>query len=370
MKILEFFGEPLSFGGQESFIINMYDNFVKNENYTFLTPFNNNNYYLKTKLRNNDRCISQNYKFESRLRKFYILKTGLRCINSQYDVIHIHSGSVFTLLLIAAVAKRRGVKKIIVHSHATGYSTITHKIIKTISDKLLSKYVDYYLACSKEAGEYKFPASVISNHNKFEIIMNGINVEKYIFSETYRKAKRAELKLKDEFVICHVGRYSPEKNHIFIIQVLEEYLKLDKNVVLLLIGGEGSSSQEIENIINEKGLSSNIIMLKERTDINELLSAADIFIFPSLFEGLGISAIEAQASGLITICSDNVPDQTNVSHMFHHLPLEDGAQKWAEYIFKNRDYSRDNVKQEIIDHGFSAQICAKRLEEIYLESSG
>lgn len=365
MKVLEFFGEPLSYGGQEAFILNMYENFKKQAEYMFVTPFYANNKILINLIKKKkDKCIAYNFPFDSKLRKKYIVQVAKTIITNRFDVIHIHSGSIFTLLIVSYIARKRKVKKIIVHSHATGNKNFTHKIIKIVSDRCLNKYADYFLACSKDAGEFKFSKEIICSDH-FHIIKNGIDIEKYKFNIYNRQKIRKELKIEGKYVICNIGRYSPEKNHKFLIDVFNEYKKIDKNAILLLVGGKGISSKEVLKLIEIYQLSSQVIMLTDRSDINEILSAVDVFLFPSLFEGLGISAIEAQAAGLDTICSEYVPNDVAVSHLYHKLFLHDGARKWAEYINSLVTNQRSDVTKEILASGYSAVQCSEKLENLY-----
>lgn len=365
MKVLQFFGEPLSYGGQESFIINMYECFSIDVDYIFCTPFCCDNSKLRELIsERNDKLISYGYEFETKLRKNYIYKVAKNIIDCGFDVIHIHSGSVLTLLLVACIAKRKGINQVIVHSHATGYLSVSHQLIKKVSDLFMERYADIFLACSIEAGKFKFSNKIIQSE-KFHIIKNGIELEKYAYNKSFRLAKRKELSIDNQTLICHVGRFSPEKNHSFVLDVFNEYLKIDANSYLLLIGGNGPTEKHIRNKIIKLGLSDKVIILKNRSDVNEFLSAADIFIFPSLFEGLGISAIEAQAASLPTICAEQLPDELNVSSYYNALPLSDNPREWAQKTFSLKNTTRLNSLCDLKNHGYDVKDSAKILENIY-----
>lgn len=365
MKILEFFGEPLSYGGQESFIINMYTYFSEKNEYTFCTPFHVYNVELcELVKKKGDNIIAYNYKFDSSRRKGYIYNSASRMITDKYDIIHIHSGSVWTLLAVAYLAKKKGVGHVIVHSHATGYDSLSHKVIKLISNRFIGKYADLFMACSYEAGLFKFPMKIIESE-KFIRIMNGIQLNKYRFNINMRNEVRANLGLNDKFVICHVGRFSPEKNHIFIIDIFIEYLKKDSNALLLLIGADGKMEEIVKRKIRERGIGNKVIILKNRADVNRLLNAADVFVFPSLFEGLGISAIEAQAAGLPTICGNNLPKELNASNNYYSLKLEDNSKEWADTIYKLKNYKRIDCSEQLRKNGYDIEDCSKKLEKIY-----
>lgn len=369
MKILEFFGEPLSYGGQEAFIYNMYVHFQKNAEYTFLTPFfANNEELLNVISAKSDKIIACNHEFQSAFRKKYIIDSALEFINNEYDVIHIHSGSVFTLLIVASIAKKKGVHRVIVHSHATGHVDMKHKLIKWVSDNSLEKKADVFLACSIEAGVFKYSDDIIRS-KKFKIVKNGIDIDKFEFNKEYREKIRKELKIDNEKIICNIGRYSREKNQAFILDIAEEYMKVNKNMKVVFVGGNGTEERKLKEIVKQKNMEQNVIMLKERKDINQILSAADVFVFPSLFEGLGISAIEAQAAGLQTICSENVPNEVIVSHYYHKCLLSDGPKKWANYIMNLPETNRNGCKAEIEAKGYSAALCAKELEDIYFHEN-
>lgn len=364
MKIIEFFGEPLSYGGQESFILNMYGHFVDDNDYIFCTPFHADNAELKKMIeKKGDEICSFGYHFDSKLRKLYIYKTAKRIINEKYDVVHVHSGSILTLLMVAMISRKKKIKEVIVHSHATGYNTFSHKIVKRLSDILIENYATKFIACSKEAGKFKFPENVVKNN--LIIVKNGIDLRKFIYNKNIREKKRKEFEIEDKKVLCNVGRFSKEKNHIFIINVFVEYLKLEKNAFLLLIGGNGEEEIKIRHEIAEKGIDDKVLILKNRTDINEILSAVDVFIFPSQFEGLGISAIEAQASGLPTICACHLPDELNASSNYIEMDLQDTPQNWAYTIYENQNNERKNCYSELKKAGYEISDSARYLEKIY-----
>ncbi len=365
MKILQFFGEPLSYGGQESFILGAYKNFSMNNSYTFCTPFHANNKELLTLIKKrNDNIYVGNKKFESKLRKINIYRTAKIILSSDYDVIHIHSGSILTLLMVSYLAKKSGVKIIIVHSHATGYMTFSHKLIKYISDLFIERYVTYFVACSLDAGLYKYPKNVIKNH-KLVIIKNGIDLDKFSFDEVKRISKRNELGIDSKKVLCNVGRFSEEKNHEFIMEIFRKYLKMQDNAILLLVGGSGNTEDSIEKFIKRYQLEEKVIMLKNREDVNELLWASDVFIFPSKFEGLGIAAIEAQASGLPSLVASHLPKELNASRNYYGIDVECGAEKWARKILELKNDKREDCYVELKKSGYDINDTAETLENLY-----
>lgn len=345
----------------------MYKLFSKQNEYSFCTPFHTNNQQLKLLAKErNDNIYSYNHNFDSKFRKLYIYLTARNILNEKFDVIHIHSGSILTLLLVSKMASKKNIKKIIVHSHATGYNNFSHKFIKKISDKHIENYATNFLACSKEAGIFKFPKNII-NTKRFIVLKNGIDLDKYSFDQKLREKKRKELKLVDYKVLCNVGRFSKEKNHKFILDVFYEYVKLEPRACLLLIGGDGEEESNIITMIKNYHLEKKVMILKNRTDVNELLFASDVFIFPSLFEGLGISAIEAQASGLPTICASHLPRELNASSNYIGLDIKQGPKKWAKIIFDNQSLVRNDCISELKLSGYDLNDSATILEKIYKE---
>ena len=370
IKIIEFFGEPLNYGGQEAFIINLYSKIDANKyEFTFITPFECQNTKLKEMIKEkNDNLIVEDKEFETKLRKKHIISTAKKMLNNSYDVIHIHSGSVFTLYNVAKIAKKSGIKKVIVHSHATGENTFKYKLIKFISDLSIDKYVDYYFACSKEAGIWKFPKHII-NSKKFYIIKNGIDIDRFTFDSKIRNQYRKEYKIENKNVICTIGRYAKEKNPLFTLETFNNYLKLDKNGFLVMIGGGGELEEKIYRYIKDEKIEGNVMILKNRSDINNLLSMSDIYIMPSLWEGLGIAAIEAQAAGIPIICSENIPEDVNLTSLFHRKMLSDGAESWAQTIYKLVEKNeRKDEKNKIKKSGFDISASVLKVEEIYAQN--
>lgn len=372
LNVLEFFGEPLSYGGQEAFMINLYSSINKTHfNFTFVTPFECNNGKLVELVSQNssDKIIYENKKFDSRLRKKFIVDTAKKYLNNSFDVIHIHSGSTYNLLKVAKIAKKNGIKKVIVHSHATGKLTLKYKIIKLVSDFTIEKYVDYFFACSELAGKWKFPKKILENNEKYIIIKNGIDIKKFEYSEKIRNKYRKSFNINNSKVVINVGRFSEEKNHEYMLLIFDELLKLDDNFEMFFVGGNGGLLEIIEKQINEKNLNKKIHILLNRNDVNSLLSMSDVFILPSLWEGLPYTGIEAQANGIPCIFSSTVSDEVNISAAYNKLSINEEPKKWAEKIIVLSNTKRYNTKQSIIENGFDISNTCKLIEDIYNDTN-
>ena len=363
---MEFFGEPISYGGQEAFIINFYNSLESRDiNYTFCTPFNCDNEIVKDMIvERGDTVISYNKNFNSGFRKFHIVTAAKTILSkNDYDVVHIHSGSIYTLKNVAKIAKKYGAKKVIVHSHATGHKNLKYKIIKKLSDICIDKYVDEYFACSLAAGQWKFPEKII-NGNSFSIIKNGIITEKYSFSEQKRSKYRNNLGLTDCFTICQVGRFAHEKNHNFTLSVLQRLKEMNFNFRCVFVG-DGLLKQEIVEKVKALGLTQDVIFLEKRNDVAEIMMASDVCLFPSVFEGLGMTVIEAQATGLKTIISENVPDDVMLTDLVVKLPTYK-SDEWVEEIIRSKSVVNRAEYNALIENSeFNAKIIAEKLENIY-----
>ncbi|MBP3437207.1 MAG: glycosyltransferase [Clostridia bacterium] len=369
VRVLEFFGEPLSYGGQEAFILNMARNFEdKQLDYTFATPFGADNAALLSLIEQRDYgLIHLDYAFDTPLRKIYT-KRGLKKIleKHDFDVIHIHSGSLYTLLHAAKIAKKKGIKRVLVHSHAAGgSSSFKYRLIKADANRRIEKYVDGFLACSEVAAERKYPPAVIEK-KQFAVINNGIDGALYTFTEEKRQAMRDALGLSDKLAICHIGRFAPEKNHAFLIEVAKILAEKTRHFRLLLVG-EGEGKAEMEARSSSYGLSDVVSFLGRRDDVADILMASDVFVLPSLFEGLPVSAVEAQATGLPTLCADTVTPEVNFSDLFTFLPIESPA-LWAEAILqvKKPSFPRESYAASLKNAHFDAKESASLLEKIYL----
>lgn len=361
-RVLMMYGEPFVYGGQETFSINLYKNIIKinkNIKIDFYTPFKVLNKTLISMLKN-DKFFYDNKSFNKVLRKInftHSFKKFIKKHKNDYDIVHINSGSSYILSKGAKIAKKAGIKQVIVHSHASGVSSLKHKIINKIFEKNF-KYADDYLACSDDAATFRFPKCILEK-KMYRVVPNGIDLDKYKLDEQIRKKYRKELNINEnDILLGNVGRLSNEKNQLFILEILKKLLQEDINYKLLLIG-DGILKEKLKNYIQKYNLNSNVIMLEKRSDICNLLMAMDVFVFPSIYEGLGIALIEAEATGMPCICSKGIPKQAVIND--NCIIIEDyNEQKWIDEIKsvnlekkvnynKMKYYSIENTVQEIVE---------------------
>lgn len=283
-------------------------------------------------------------------------------MHPEYKILHSHVRSYASLYL--PIAKKNGVITII-HSHSTSNGRGIQALIKQIMQYPLRYQADYYMACSKEAGIWLFGNKVVNNNNFF-IIKNAIDSQKFVFDIKKRIEIRKEFHIKDDvFLIGSLGRIVPLKNTDFIVDVFWHVKKIMKNSKLLIVG-DGVLLDSIIKKVNQLGLKEDVVFTGARSDTERMYSAMDCYLFPSLWEGLGISLIEAQASGLKCICSENIPQAAIVTNLVKVINLKEGADVWAKFIVEDFVNSeRECVHKSIIDAGYDIEYNALFMEEFY-----
>lgn len=372
IKVLEFFGDPISYGGQEMFMINMYKNITnKHLHFTFGTPFYSNNKDLPNlTAQRGDKIISLGKKEHGPLRMHNIVNGAKKILKTSghYDVIHIHSGSVFTLYEVSKLAKKMHTKKVIVHSHLGGEMNLKYKIMKRISDKKITRYADVFLACSVVAAEWKFPKNVLEN-KKYTLIKNGVDIGSYTFDEEIREKIRGIYNIGPSFALIHVGRFAKEKNHDFFLKLLPLLKKEIPDFRFICIGS-GDEKRTFMKALEKENLINHFVFLENINNVNEYLFAADCFLLPSFHEGFPIALIEAEATGLPSIYSTLVTKEALLTSTCFRLPLSnlDQWEKQIVSIMKNRETDLKNRKSAAVllaNQGYDAKQSADTLQHIY-----
>ena len=366
IRVLQVFAEPLSFGGQESAMMNFY-RAINKENYQFdfFTPYYADNEAMISEINElGGKVYSCNKPFESKQRKKYFIEELKQFLKeNSYEIVHINSGSTFALAHGAKIAKELGVKKVIVHSHVAGVENLKHKIVTKLYENYFVKYPDYCIGCSELALKWKFSNKVI-NTGKTRVIYNGINTNNYRFDKQFRDQKRLELGLDDSFVLGSVGRLSMQKNPLFIINVFNELIKIKANAKLMMIG-DGELEDEVQTEISKYHLEDKVIRFKRRNDVNKLLSIMDAFVLPSLYEGFPMVLIEAQTAGLKCVCSDSITKESKASDNLVFISLEDSPKKWATELLNVKENNREKAPEIVKEYGFDIVTCSRELEDLY-----
>ena len=327
IRILHMIGS-LGIGGSQAFIMNIYRKIDRSRvQFDFIVDSQKNNYYIDEiedlggKVYYFPKFNGKNY---FKIRRFW--KEFLTA-HEEYRILHSHVRSYASIYL--PIAKEFGVKTII-HSHSTSNGSGMSAFVKYVLQLPLRFQADYYMACSNEAGEWLFGKRVCRSE-RFRVINNAIDVDDYTFCNKKRKVIRDEFGLNDEFVLGYLARVTEPKNPLFVIDVMSELLKIIPDAKLLFVG-DGELLSAVKERVSKFGINESVIFTGARTDVSCLLAAMDCYILPSIWEGLGISLVEAQATGLPCICSEGIQDEAIVTNLVERCSLSLGPKVWAQKI--------------------------------------
>ena len=278
-------------------------------------------------------------------------------IHSEFDILHVHTHHAFYTMGILVGAKLAGVSHIIIHSHNTSSSKPwLHKLFRPI----LNLFKIERFACSRQAALWLF-----GNKGKTALVVNnGIEAEDYVFSPEKRMHTRNVLNLlQSDFVIGHIGRFNFQKNHTFLIDIFNEIYRLEPTAKLVLVGS-GELEESIKEKVDNLSLKNNVLFLGVREDISELLSSFDVFLFPSLFEGLSVVLIEAQASGVQCLISDTNTKDVVITKSVEMLSLKSSPKEWAEKVlsYKGKSHCPDLTQIQVAGYDIRQtvnNICAE-----------
>lgn len=357
------------FGGVSNMILNYCRNFNKEKFICdFLSPETTSYYDFIEEINNqlNGHIYELGIKFKGPFKYLALYKSMNKFLKqNKYDIIHINSGLLMYNFIVAYVAKKHKIKRIIVHSHSSIAYRGIKKIIAGFIKKMLSKVSTDYLACSLEAAKSMFPAKII-NEKKYIILNNAIDVSKYKYNEIIRNEIRTKLNLNNKLVIGHIGRFVKVKNHKFLLEIFSEIMKIHKESSLVLVG-DGELIGEIRDYAQKLGVEENVVFLGNQLNTSDFYQAFDVFILPSFYEGLPVVSIEAQTSGLPCYLSNTISKECNLTNNVTFLSLNDSAKEWAIKIYNDyKTFKRKNKVEDIISGGFSIQQETKKLEEIYV----
>lgn len=286
--------------------------------------------------------------------------------NSQYKIVHAHMDKMSGFILRAA--KKAGVPTRIAHSHNTqSEGGIAAKVYKSYAGSKISKASTHYLACSKVAANWLFKSKASSS----TILKNGIELNKFAFSQAIRDHVRTDLRIEiNTLAIGHIGRFNHQKNHIFLIDIFNELLKTVPNAVLILVG-VGPLRSSIEEKVKGLNIENKVQFLGSRSDVEFLLQAFDLFVFPSLHEGLPVTLVEAQASGLPCIISDNISSEVDMDINLIKYASNTNMSEWIKKIQETRKLkiNRNINFKNLSDKGYDIQHSSQWTKEYYLAIS-
>lgn len=275
----------------------------------------------------------------------------------EYKIVHSHIDTMSYLPLLAA--KKAGVPIRIAHSHNTSLDKDFKYLLKQYFRFRINSVCTHRFACGEEAGKFLF------GNREFKVIPNAIDAEKFYFNKELRDRKRKELGLDGKFVMGHVGRLSYQKNHKFLIEIFNELLKKESESLLLLVG-VGEKEKELKIQVENLGIEDKVYFLGNRTDVNELYQAMDVFVMPSFFEGIPVVGVEAQFADLPCIFSDRVPKEVKFNFKTIFVKLNSSTKNWIEAIEENKKAVRDLEKSSLYNSKYNIKVSYGILEEVYL----
>lgn len=300
------------------------------------------------------RLVPWSRRYKAELRRFF--RT-----HPEYKIVHVHQDCLSSVAL--QCAKDCGIPVRIAHSHNSNQDKNIKYLFKRYYMRKIPETATELFACGKAAGDWMFGGKA------YQLLPNAIAAEKYIYEEEKAKKIKKELDLEKNIVIGHIGRFNPQKNHKFLIDIFEKCFEKNQKVRLMLIG-DGEGRKEIENKVKERGLQDNVIFMGVRKDVPELLQAMDVFVFPSLYEGLPVTMIEEQAAGVPAVISDRVSEECIITKDLVKVEgLEETPEQWAGEILKQVKISKRDRSEEIKKAKYDVETTAKWLEEYYLKKA-
>lgn len=373
IRILQVIG-LMNPGGIETMLLNLYKNIDREQvQFDFLAHYGEEGAYDKEikKLGGNIYQMPQIKSLEKQRTYYYKVFQYIKALNvffadhTEFKIIHGHMTN--TAMLYMYIAKKYGNKCCIAHSHLTQARPGMSGFVTDLLHKPVAKIADEYFACSDMAAHWIFSMEDIKRKG-VKILKNGIQTELYSYDAEKANNKKKELGLEGKFVIGNVARFKKEKNQTFLIDVFSVIYKREPNAVLIFVG-DGETCKDAKKKVTQLGLDDAVKFLGIRYDVPEIMLAMDVFVLPSLYEGLPVVGIEAQASGLPCIISLGVTKETDVTGLCEFIDLDSNIYEWVDAILKYKYFSKEkrvNTKYKIIKAGYDIKETAKYMQDFYL----
>lgn len=365
-------------GGIESFIMDCYRNIDRTQvQFDFLELHN------ERKLAYEDEILDlgghvYRVMYSERESLIQSRKELLKFYRQHEDIVGVHVHANFPYAMPLHLAKEAGIDLRILHSHNSGAAHMhdnsnpvqrAMRVMRSISVRhQIDNDPSHYFACSDVAAQYMFP------DKPFRWVKNGINVQRFAFSAVKRKRVRDTLGISDNTtVVGFCGRFRTQKNPLFLLQIFSDYVSIHADSILLLVG-TGEFRSQMEDSARRLGIARKICFLGERSDVHELYQAMDLFVLPSLYEGLPVVCIEAQCSGLPCLVSRQaVTEQARITDLMSYGSLQDSSEVWANTLYRmtvqQRQSDRSQYAQQVRRAGFEMQDVAAGLQQFYIDNS-
>lgn len=357
-------------GGIETMIMNLYRNIDRSKvQFDFLAHYGREAVYndeirsMGGRIYEMPALKDENHVYYWRLLSYIFALNKFFKEHPEYKIIHGHMTNTASIYM--PIAKKYGVTCRIAHSHSThGKAGLLGTVTDFLQEPIYKNATDWF-ACSKAAAYWFYPKADV-DAGKVTILANAVDAEKFRFSPVVRKRMRNELGVDGKVVVGCVARFRPEKNHAFLVDVLQELLKKEPNAVLMF-AGEGPTEDEVKQRVTNMGVKDRVLFLGMRTDIPDVLQAMDVFTLASLWEGLPVTGIEAQAAGLNCVVSDGVTDEMNAIDMVQYIPLNASKEVWADALLTAAKKKRRDTYEELKKSGYDIHTTAPWLQEFYLK---
>lgn len=295
-------------------------------------------------------------------KRMLFIRNFFKTTKGKYQVCHINATSQGTGIISYFAKKNGKIPKVIFHSHMGGND---HKpsAVDKIGARLMFKHSDKFASCSGEASKFMYGKDA----NHAIILNNSVDTEKFKFNKFIRDKLRNELNISnDDFVILHVGRFAPQKNHKQLLSIFSEVLKLEPKAKLILIG-DGILFEETKELAKTLEIENSVLFLGLKNNVNEFMSMADCFVMPSIHEGLPIVAVEAQANGLPMILSSNISTETKLADNVEFIDLDAPLETWAKLALESKKHKRHSNCNLLKNLGFDKSSAIKIVEKLYSE---
>ncbi len=359
IRVLQMIGS-LNMGGSQTMILNLFRNMDReNIQFDFILDHPDETYFVPEVEHLGGRIFSMTPfrginagEVRRDWNNFFYTHPG------EYTVLHSHVRSYASLYL--PVAKAHGLKTII-HSHNTANGSGVNAAVKGALQKPLRYQADVLMACSTEAGEWLYGKKACHSA-KYVFLPNAVDTARFAADTETRRKMRRDLGVEDRYVIGHVGRFNEQKNHSFLLDAFQRAHERNSKAVLLLVGAGPMQGEMVQKAVR-LGIADDVLMTGNRDDVPELMAAMDVFAFPSLWEGLPVTLIEAQSAGLPCVISDVITTDVDITPLITRLPPAD-PDCWASELLKTR--RRLDTHEAIIRAGFDVRASARFLSDLYL----
>lgn len=361
IRVLHVFG-GLGNGGTESLIMNWYRNIDRSKiQFDFLVRSPDRNY--TEEIEELGGRVFYTASFPGHFVRNY-RQTKAILERKEWEIIHVH-GNAAMYMLPLKLAKKLGYRCRVMHSHSVKTQNPVFTLVHKHNRRKIGRYATCCLACSDAAGKWMYP------NTEFAVLHNAVQTEKFLFDQNARTGMRKKLGIDDCLVLGHVGRFSLPKNHAFLLDVFFEVKKRQPDSVLMLVGN-GALEAKVREKVQQLELVDSVLFIGKQTNIGRWLSAMDMFVLPSLYEGLAIALVEAQCNGIPCVVSQEAyNEEVNIyADKLSVLPLSCGAEVWAEQILKKMAGTMNRGVDTAImqDRGYDMKTEIAKLEEIYCQA--